>query len=92
MKDKSTPGKKTRSPTRNNWDSPGDIDTANDDFDSLVPDGDKEITDSKGGKGRAGVDGRGRKINVRSNSTEGRPIVEVQDGKNVDKFRYGEKK
>ena len=92
IKDKSTPGTKTKSPTRNQWNTPGDAGTANDDFDTLVPDGGKEITDSKGEKGRTGTDSKGRKVTVRNNSTDGRPTLEVRDGKNVDKFRYGDKK
>jgi len=85
-----TPGEKTKGRTKN-FDKPGGIDQANSDFDDLVdPDSVESITDSKEGEGRRGTvnDGSGRKVNVRPNSTDGRPTVEIQDGKNKTKIRY----
>ena len=32
----------------------------------------------------------GRKVNVRDQSSDGRPTLEVQEGKNQIKVRYGE--
>ncbi|WP_308365247.1 MULTISPECIES: RHS repeat-associated core domain-containing protein [unclassified Microbulbifer] len=84
-----SPGEKTKGRTTN-WDKPGGIDQANGDFDSLVPEGAKEITDSKGGKGRTGETADGKKVNVRPNSSDGRPTVEIQDGKNKIKVRYND--
>jgi RHS repeat-associated protein len=87
-----TKGEKTKGKT-DNFDKPGGMDQANSDFDQAVdPDSVKTITDSKGGEGRKGVvnDGSGRKINVRPNSSDGRPTVEVQNGKNKTKIRYDE--
>lgn len=87
-------GEKTKGRTKNH-DKPGGMDQANDDFDSAVdPDSVEPITDAKGGEGRRGNvnDGSGRSINVRPNSSDGRPTVEVQDGKNRIKIRYDEDK
>ena len=87
-----TPGEKTKGRTKN-FDKPGGIDEANSDFDDIVdPDSVESITDGKGGEGRRGTvnDGSGRKVNVRPNSNDGRPTVEIQDGKNKTKIRYGE--
>ena len=35
-----------------------------------------------------GIMDDGRKINVRPNSSDGRPTLEIQDGKNKTKIRY----
>ena len=86
-------GEKTKGRTTN-WDKPGGMNEADIDFDNLVdPDSIVPIKDSKGGDGRRGImnDGSGRSINVRPNSNDGRPSVEVQDGKSKVKIRYGEK-
>ena len=83
------PGDETKGRTEN-WDKSGGMEQANKDFDKLVPNGGKEITDSKGGKGRTGVMEDGRKVNVRPNSNDGRPTVEIQDGKDRIKIRYDE--
>ena len=66
------------------------MDQANNDFDELIPDGGTAITDSKGGEGRTGLTDDGRKVNVRTNSSDGRPTVEVQNGKKTTKIRYNE--
>jgi len=39
-------------------------------------------------KGRRGILPDGRPINVRPNSSDGRPTIEIQDGKNKVKVRY----
>ncbi|WP_280113592.1 RHS repeat-associated core domain-containing protein, partial [Pseudidiomarina atlantica] len=88
--DGTTEGEKTKGRTRN-FDKLGGMDQANSDFDDVVdPDTVETITDGKGGKGRRGTvnDGSGRKLNVRPNSSDGRPTVEIQDGKNKTKIRY----
>ncbi len=82
-----TPGEKTKGRTKN-FDKPGGFDQANDDFDDLNPDNIRDITDSKGGRGRTGVLPDGRNINVRPNSSDGRPTIEIQSGKNKIKVRY----
>ncbi|TQV76454.1 hypothetical protein FLL45_00365 [Aliikangiella marina] len=90
--DGATEGNKTKGRTKN-YDKPGGIDQANEDFEEAVdPDSVAPITDGKGGEGRRGLvnDGSGRKINVRPNSSDGRPTVEIQDGKNKTKIRYDE--
>jgi RHS repeat-associated protein len=87
-----TPGEKTKGRTKN-FDKSGGIDQANSDFDDIVdPDSVEPITDGKGGEGRKGTvnDGSGRKVNVRPNSSDGRPTVEIQDGKNKTKIRFDE--
>lgn len=92
--DGATEGEKTKGRTKN-FDKQGGMDQANSDFDDVVdPDSVETITDGKGGEGRRGTvnDGSGRKVNVRPNSTDGRPTVEVQDGKNKTKIRYDEEK
>ena len=92
--DGATEGEKTKGRTKN-FDKPGGMDQANNDFDDVVdPDSVETITDGKGGEGRRGtvIDGSGRKVNVRPNSTDGRPTVEIQDGKNKIKIRYDEEK
>ena len=71
------------------------MDQANSDFDDIAdPDSVGAITDGNGGEGRRGSDneGSGRKINVRPSSSDGRPTVEIQDGKNRTKIRYNEEK
>ena len=78
------PGHETKGRTKQ-WNKTGGIDDANDDFDSLNPQNVKEIPG-----GRTGKLPDGRKINVRDHSSDGRPTLEIQDGKNKIKIRYGE--
>ena len=82
-----TPGEKTKGRTKN-FDKEGGFDQANKDFNDLNPENVRDITDSKGGKGRTGVLPDGRKINVRPNSSDNRPTIEIQRGKNKIKVRY----
>ena len=92
--DGATEGEKTKGRTKN-FDKSGGMDQANSDFDDIAdPDSVEAITDGNGGEGRRGRvnDGSGRKINVRPSSSDGRPTVEIQDGKNRTKIRYNEEK
>lgn len=83
------PGDDTKGRSKT-FDKPGDFDNdALGDYGELVPDGGEIITDSKGGEGLQGTDSKGRKVNVRPNSSDGRPTLEVKDGKNRTKIRYG---
>ncbi|MCI5141351.1 MAG: hypothetical protein D3909_06435 [Candidatus Electrothrix sp. ATG1] len=77
------PGKPTKGRSKQH-EKPGDMDTANEDFDSLGPTDVKDIP--KGG--RTGVLPDRRRITVRP-SKEGRPTVEIRKGKNKIKVRYG---
>lgn len=77
-------GRKTKGHTKQ-WDKKGSLDDANNDFDSLNP---QDVEDIPGG--RRGRLSDGRKVNVRDHSSDGRPTLEVQDGKNRIKIRYGE--
>ena len=77
------PGQETKGRTTN-WVKPGGMDAANGDFDGMKPLDVKPI----GQGGRTGVLPDGRRVNVRPNSTDGRPTLEIQDGKNRDKIRY----
>ena len=61
------------------------MDDANDDFDSLNPQNVKNIPG-----GRTGELPDGRRVNVRDHSSDGLPTLEVQEGKNRIKVRYGE--
>ncbi|WP_114194168.1 hemagglutinin repeat-containing protein [Edaphovirga cremea] len=63
----------------------GGSDAANKEFDSLAP---TEIKDIPGG--RVGKLPDGRTVIVRERSTDGRPTLEIQSGKNRIKFRYDE--
>jgi hypothetical protein len=63
----------------------GDIGTANEDFDNTNPTNVKDIPNG----GRTGILPDGRKINVRPNSSDGRPTIEIQNGKRRIKIRYG---
>ncbi|TSJ88236.1 hypothetical protein [Chitinimonas sp. BJB300] len=76
------PGK-TRGPSEI-WTKPGGIEEANRDFDGLKPSGVKDISNG----GRTGVLPDGRRIVVRPNSNDGRPTVEIQDGRGRTKVRY----
>lgn len=85
LKESSTPGDDTKGRTTN-FDREGGMDEANKVFDDLNPTDVKDIPN-----GRTGVLDNGNKINVRSNSSDKRPTVEIQNGKKKTKFRFGEK-
>jgi hypothetical protein len=76
------PGKGTKGHTKQ-FDSTGGFKQANKDFDALNPSGVKNIPG-----GRRGTLGDGSKVNVRNKSTDGRPTLEIQRGKNKTKFRF----
>ncbi|RJP74810.1 MAG: RHS repeat-associated core domain-containing protein, partial [Desulfobacteraceae bacterium] len=78
------PGRSTKGRTDQRT-KPGDIETANGDFDRLNPTDVKDIPYG----GRRGILPDGRKINVRPNSSDGRPTIEIQNGKRRIKIRYG---
>lgn len=82
--DGAKPGRDTKGHTKQ-WGKPGTMDDANGDFDSLNPSNVKNIPG-----GRTGELPDGRRINVRDHSSDGRPTLEVQNGKNRIKVRYGE--
>ncbi|CNI34999.1 hemagglutinin-like secreted protein [Yersinia aldovae] len=63
----------------------GGSDAANKEFDALSP---SDIKDIPGG--RVGKLPDGRTVIVRERSTDGRPTLEIQSGKNRMKFRYDE--
>ena len=80
----SKPGRGTKGRTKQ-FDRSGGLDQANKDFDSLNPSGVKDIPG-----GRTGTLSDGSKVNVRNTSTDGRPTLEIQRGKNKTKFRFDE--
>ncbi|HFP7194857.1 TPA: RHS repeat-associated core domain-containing protein, partial [Salmonella enterica subsp. enterica serovar Enteritidis] len=69
------------------YERPGGIDEANKDFDNLSPSDVKDI-DNNYVTGRVGTLPDGRTVIVRDGSSDGRPTLEVQSGKNKIKFRY----
>ena len=80
-----TPGNKTRGPSEI-WDKEdGDFGTANNDFDNLGPDDVQELPNG----GRVGQLPDGRKVVVRPSSKDGKPTLEIQDGRSRVKVRYG---
>jgi hypothetical protein len=78
-----TPGRETKGRTTQ-WEKPGGMPEADKDFDDKGP---KDVVDLPGG-GRRGTLDDGRSINVRPGSKDGRPTLEIQNGKNRDKVRY----
>jgi|GEM_PF-5067683 len=86
-----TPGKETRGKSEQ-FEKPGDYDEAIKDFESLKPSNVRDI--SKGDKlGKAGDLPDGRSVNVRNNSKDSRPTLEVINLQNMQriKVRYGSK-
>jgi RHS repeat-associated protein len=79
-----TPGRETKGRTTQ-WDKGGGMDEANRDFDAKGP---KDVVPLPDG-GRRGTLPDGRQINVRPDSSGKVPTLEIQDGKNRDKVRYG---
>ena len=81
----SKPGRATRGKTRQ-FDRQGGMNQANKDFDSLNPSNVRNIQNG----GRAGNLSDGSKVNVRPNSKDGRPTLEILKGKNRIKFRFND--
>jgi RHS repeat-associated protein len=77
-----TPGRETKGRTEQ-WEKSGGQAEADKDFDNLQP---KDVRPIPGG--RTGTLPDGRSANVRGNSSDGRPTLEIQDGKNSIKVRY----
>ncbi len=88
VRGRSTEGERTRGRTRNR-ELPGGIDEANEDFDNVV---DPETVRERPGGIRTGQTEDGRNVVVRPDSSDGRPTLEIQDGRRYEKFRYGERK
>ncbi|WP_413721680.1 hypothetical protein [Sodalis sp. RH23] len=63
----------------------GGKNAANKEFDALAPDNVKQIPG-----GRVGSLSDGRTVIIRERSTDGRPTLEIQSGRNRIKFRYEE--
>ncbi|MFW5438874.1 hypothetical protein ACNPIS_31455, partial [Paenibacillus apiarius] len=78
----STPGRATKG-RATQLEKPGGFEKAVDDFNALNLSNVKNIPG-----GKTGVLPDGRKVNVRTDSSDGRPTLEIQDGKNATKFRY----
>jgi hypothetical protein len=79
-----TRGRETKGQTTQ-WEKDGGMDEANNDFDQMNPSNVIQIPDG----GRVGSLPDGRRIVVRPNSQDGRPTLEIQNGKKRDKVRYG---
>lgn len=71
------------------YERPGGIDEANKDLDNLSPSDVKDINNNRVTR-RVGTLPDGRTVIVRDGSSDGRPTLEVQSGKNKIKFRYDE--
>jgi len=78
------PGRATKGRTRQ-FEKSGGFNQSLDDFVSLNP---GNVKDIPGGK--TGILPDGRKINIRIDSSDGRPTLEIQDGKKAIKIRYNE--
>jgi RHS repeat-associated protein len=79
-----TPGRETKGRSTQ-WGKPGGMAEADADFDALGPTGVRSLPNG----GRVGTLPDGRTVIVRPVSSDGRPTLEIQDGKNKDKVRYG---
>ncbi|MBM7615097.1 RHS repeat-associated core domain-containing protein [Alkaliphilus hydrothermalis] len=78
-----TPGRNTKGKAKQ-FEKSGDYDDALNDFNDLGP---IDVKDIPGGK--VGKLPDGRTINVRNKSSDGRPTLEIYDGKSSIKIRYG---
>ncbi|WP_054785727.1 RHS repeat domain-containing protein [Pseudovibrio denitrificans] len=79
------PGQKTKGRTQQ-WEKPGDFQDALKDYKDKNPEKVKSLPDG----GEVGKLPDGRMINVRPYSSDNRPTIEIQDGKNRIKIRYGD--
>jgi len=83
------PGKETKGKTKQ-YEKPGTYEDAIKDFESLGPISIKTLSYPDGKEIKIGVLPDGRAVNVRNQSDEGRPTLEVQGpGNNRIKIRYG---
>jgi RHS repeat-associated protein len=79
------PGRPTKGRTKQ-FEKPGDINDANQDFDDLKPENVRPLPNG----GRVGDLPGGQTVVVRPTSSDGRPTVEIQNGPNRIKVRYGD--
>ncbi|HFB4969485.1 TPA: hypothetical protein ACE8BZ_001899, partial [Neisseria gonorrhoeae] len=79
-------GRKTKGGTKQ-YEKSGDFDKAVSDFNALRA---KNIQ-NRGDKKLIGELADGRKVNVRMDSTDGRPTLEIQQGNKKTKIRYGKR-
>ncbi|WP_088073884.1 T7SS effector LXG polymorphic toxin [Litchfieldia alkalitelluris] len=79
-----TPGRATKG-RATQYDKSGGYNQAMDDFNNMGVTNIREIPN-----GRVGTLPDGRTVNVRNKSSDGRPTLEIFDGKNSIKIRYGE--
>jgi RHS repeat-associated protein len=79
------PGRETKGRAKQ-WEKSGGMSEADKDFDDKKP---IDVIALPNG-GRRGILPDGRQINVRPDSSDGRPTLEIQDGKNRIKVRYTE--
>jgi len=83
--DDATPGRETKGRAKQ-WEKSGGQEQADKDFDDLIEPGSEKPLPN--GKGRMGKLPDGTNVNVRSDSSDGRPTVEIQHPNPV-KIRYG---
>jgi RHS repeat-associated protein len=81
-------GGRTRGPSTI-WEKPGNYITGLRDFLGLVKP--ESVRPLRGRPGFTGIMPDGRHVTVRPRSDDGRPTVEIQNGRKRDKIRYGDK-
>jgi hypothetical protein len=79
-----SPGKETKGRT-SQWEKPGGMPEAEKDFNDLNP---SDVKNYPNGV-KVGTLGDGSSVIVRPQSTDGRPTLEIQNGKKKTKVRYG---
>ncbi|TDX51134.1 RHS repeat domain-containing protein [Orenia marismortui] len=75
------PGRETKGKTEQ-WEKPGGLEQAEEDFDSLELDGVRDIP-----VGKLGTLPDGRRVNVRNKSSDGRPTLEIYNPNNGRKIK-----
>jgi hypothetical protein len=78
-----TPGRETKGRSKQ-FEKPGDLGTANEDFDNLGPSNVRDLGDGK----RTGTLPDGSTVTVYPESSVGPPTVEIQQGRTRLKVRY----
>ena len=83
------PGRKTKGPTEQ-WEKSGDYNTALGEYESLSPQGSRDIPTNYG-PGKTGTIDGNRSVTVRPGSSDGRPTLEIRNpnGRGVE-IRYGD--